>query len=188
MCRCKKEKISQRLLWGGRNCGVAYLPQTWRFRASLSGKPLWVERFRVWSRCASLSVGISMRRLPESLDRRGIKTSICGKLALDKPFRRLICPRQRRIVKFRISNVFTGVCRVGHFLCNLLLPQSWPDFLGVKACFCTGFYTGFVDNSLPRLQYSARHCICNYVDRSNRASRRTHPRKPVNKRGVQREN
>jgi len=54
-----------------------------------SGKPLWVQRFKVWSCCVSLSVGIFPRTPSESLDGRGVETSSCGKLPLDKPFRQL---------------------------------------------------------------------------------------------------
>jgi hypothetical protein len=79
---------------------------------SPSGKPLWVQRLKVWSCCASLSVGIFPRTPSESLDGRGIDTSICGKLPLDRPFRQPSSAPKRKTVTSRISKVFTGVCRV----------------------------------------------------------------------------
>jgi hypothetical protein len=68
----------------------------------------------------SFQMGIFLGLPAESLAGRGIETAICGKLRLDKRFHRLISGRFKKITKRRISNVFSGGCQVGHFVCNLL--------------------------------------------------------------------
>lgn len=115
---------------------------------SRTGRGRWDWRLRSSGCRSSLLVGIFSGPLLESLDGRGIETSICGKLPLDRAFHWSALSHQRKNVKFRINSVFSGVCRVVHFMCNLLIPQVRLEFSGIKMRLCTGFSTVFVDNFL----------------------------------------
>ena len=67
-----------------------------------------VKRFKVWSCYASLSVGIFPRTPSESLDGRGIETSSCGKLPLDRPFRQPSSAPKRKIVNLEQATYLLG--------------------------------------------------------------------------------
>jgi hypothetical protein len=77
--------------------------------------------------------------MPERLDGRGIETLTCGKLPLDRPFHQSTMVDRGKNIKSRISSVFSGVCQVVHFMCNLLVPQVWLEFSGSRYDYAQGF-------------------------------------------------
>ncbi len=107
----------------GQNSGVS---------VSQTGQCLWDWRLGSFGCRTALLMGIFWRSLPESLDGRGIETLICGKLPLDRAFHQSTMGHRRKNVKSRISSVFSGVCQVVHFMCNLLIPQVWLEFSGFQ--------------------------------------------------------